>query len=137
MFDKHWWHFTSAKICVIQLICWEYVTVWGKDWISSAFIKINPLWIKYSDNEKNKTIKSLSKNTRRLIHKLEARSTFKTEYKSQNPKRKRQIKLTPNKCKAFLLPMPKTKDRLEECLQHIQQTNDCLFIHNKIVKIND
>ena len=47
--------------------------------------------------KKNKTIKLLGKNTRRVIHKLEASSTFKTEYKSQNPKRKRQIKLTPNK----------------------------------------
>lgn len=62
--------------------------------------------------KKNKTIKLLGKNTRRVIHKLEASSTFKTEYKSQNPKRKRQIKLTPNKCKAFFIAYAKNKRQI-------------------------
>ena len=74
--------------------------------------KINLLWIKYFNNEKNKTIKLLGKNTGRLIHKLEARSTFKTEYKPRNPKRKRQIKLTPNKCKAYFIDNFKNKRQI-------------------------
>lgn len=38
--------------------------------------KINLQWIKYFNKEENETIKLLGENTGRLVHKLEARSTF-------------------------------------------------------------
>ena len=92
--------------------------------------KINLLLIKYFNNEKNKTIKLLGKNTGRLIHKLEARSTFKTEYKPQNPKRKRQIKLTPNKCKAYFIDNSKNKRQIGRVFA-AYMTNKWLSLHSQ------